>query len=491
MSDTKSQKSSRECNAPDRLDPRVFDALFPAPPDVLPDLVGLESEGDEYSFLLETICGLTDDSQPVEQYDGTLGVTRAFVDAHQSPVAQVQWNDDLATHYTHPGNVNGARWGSGTMISPDLFLTCGHLFDQTGNGWTRPTTNGTTTTISPQEIATRMHLNFNYQVDASGTLRAEARFPITQLVEYRLGGVDMAICRIGGSPGNTYGFTPVATADVALNAMIAIIGHPAGRPKRIEAGPATGLVPGRLLCNDIDTLGGNSGSGILGPVGSLVGVHTNGGCNPQGTGSNFGVPIMTIRNVSPTLQSLNTATAPIPDRIVTSPRDDLIGTLASRDTNTIIDRIGTNPRDDLATLAWLDTTPRGDVIGTKVTIDNIITSPVSDNIITSPGRRRRDRRGRRLPAGAHRPRLARPGDQPGRRARPRRGRWPAAVRPAGRAPLRARGSGGHPQPRGVRGHARAVRGRPARGRGAVGRAQAGVHGRVRTLRRGVRPAGLT
>lgn len=384
MSDTKSQKSSREGNAPDRLDPRVFDALFPAPPDVLPDLVGLESEGDEYSFLLETICGLADDSQPVEQYDGTLGVTRAFVDAHQSPVAQVQWNDDLATHYTNPGNVNGARWGSGTMISPDLFLTCGHLFDQTGNGWTRPTVNGTTTTISPQEIATRMHLNFNYQVDASGTLRAEARFPITQLVEYRLGGVDMAICRIGGSPGNTYGFTPVATADVALNAMIAIIGHPAGRPKRIEAGPATGLVPGRLLYNDIDTLGGNSGSGILGPAGSLVGVHTNGGCNPQGTGSNFGVPIMTIRNVSPTLQNLNTATAPIPDRIVTSPRDDLIGTLASRDTNAIIDQIRTNPRDDLATLAWLDTTPRGDVIGTKVTIDNIVTSPVSDNIITSP-----------------------------------------------------------------------------------------------------------
>lgn len=374
---TTKSASDEATPAQDRLDPRVYDAMFPAPPELLPELVGLEAGGDEYSLLLETICGLADDSQAVEQYDGTLGVTRAFVDAHQSAVAQVQWNDDLASHYTNPGNVNGARWGSGTMISPDLFLTCGHLFDQTGNGWTRPQVNGTSTTISPQEIATRMHLNFNYQVDASGTLRTEASFPITHLLEYRLGGVDMAVCRIGGSPGNTYGWTQVATADVALNAMIAIIGHPAGRPKRIEAGPATGLAPGRLLYNDIDTLGGNSGSGILGPAGSLVGVHTNGGCNAQGTGSNFGVPIMTIRNVSPTLQGLNTATAPIPDRIATSPRDDLVSTAAFRDTSVVADQLRTSPRDDLATLAWLDTNRLWDSIVTQPLRDNA-TSPLGD-----------------------------------------------------------------------------------------------------------------
>ena len=34
-------------------------------------------------------------------------------------------------------------------------------------------------------------------------LRAEQSFPITQLIEYRLGGLDMAVCRIGGSPGLT------------------------------------------------------------------------------------------------------------------------------------------------------------------------------------------------------------------------------------------------------------------------------------------------
>ncbi|HET8987540.1 MAG TPA: trypsin-like peptidase domain-containing protein [Humibacillus sp.] len=361
-------RSTSAKGAEGRLDPRVYDALFVAPDDLLPgSRRGIEGiEGDDYPEIFETICGATDDSQPVEQYDGTLGVTRAFVDAHQAAVAQVQWNANLASIYTSPGDVNGARWGSGTMIGPDLFLTCGHLFDQTGNGWTRPLVNGSTATISPQEIATNMHLNFNYQVDAAGTLRTEASFPITQLIEYRLGGVDMALCRIGGRPGDTYGWSTVATADVAVGAMLAIIGHPAGRPKRIEAGPATALAGGQLSYNDIDTLGGNSGSGILGPAGTVVGVHTNGGCNPAGTGSNFGVPIATIRAVSPTLQSLGTDT--IADTIATNVRADSILTLSRFDDVTFAwrDTITTNVwRDQIATLAWRDTNPADDLLATK------------------------------------------------------------------------------------------------------------------------------
>ena len=122
---------------------------------------------------------MTDDSQPVEQYDGTLGVTTAFVAAHQAAACQVQWNANLASIYTNPGNVSGVRWGSGTMISADLFLTCGHLFDQTGGGWDRPRQNGTTNIITPQEIARNMRLNFNFQVDPAGNLRPEQSFPIT------------------------------------------------------------------------------------------------------------------------------------------------------------------------------------------------------------------------------------------------------------------------------------------------------------------------
>ena len=65
-----------------------------------------------YESIIESICGVADDSQEVEQYDGTLGVTTAFVAARQSAAAQVQWNDNLATIFTNPGNVSGVRWGS-------------------------------------------------------------------------------------------------------------------------------------------------------------------------------------------------------------------------------------------------------------------------------------------------------------------------------------------------------------------------------------------
>ena len=268
----------------------------------------LAKGGDEYAAMLESICGVADDSQPVEQYNGTLGVTIAFVAAHQSAACQVQWNANLASIYTNPGNVSGVRWGSGTMISADLFLTCGHLFDQTGGGWDRPRQNGTTNLITPQEIARNMRLNFNFQVDPAGSLRPEQSFAILELIEYRLGGLDMAICRIDGNPGATFGQTSVSATDAAVPDMICIIGHPAGQPKRIEAGPTTAINGNLIRYGDIDTLGGNSGSGILrASDGRLVGVHTNGGCtsaSPGDGGTNFGQRIEAVIAVSPTLQAL-------------------------------------------------------------------------------------------------------------------------------------------------------------------------------------------
>lgn len=55
--------------------------------------------------------------------------------------------------------------------------------------------------------------------------------------------------------------------------MLCIIGHPAGLPKRVEAGPALAPQGDRILYDDIDTLGGNSGSGVLrASDGRIVGV---------------------------------------------------------------------------------------------------------------------------------------------------------------------------------------------------------------------------
>lgn len=268
-------------------------------------------ERDDYPIILETICGRTDDSQPVEQYDGTLGVSTSFVSENQSPVCQVQWNDNLSSIYTNPGDVSGKRWGTGTMIADNIMITCGHLFDQFPRGWTVPRINGSSERISPQEIAKNMKVNFNYQVDRSGNLRNETSFSLEELIEYRLGELDMSICLISGNPGRTFGVAKVSKEDANKNDILCIIGHPAGKPKRIEAGLATSIDGDFIRYNDIDTLGGNSGSGILrSNNSSIVGIHTNGGCNPSSPSptnplaSNYGLRITKFIDVSPTLQRL-------------------------------------------------------------------------------------------------------------------------------------------------------------------------------------------
>jgi Trypsin-like peptidase domain len=213
----------------------------------------------------ESTCGEIDESQPVEMYDGMLGVTKDFVAAHQSSVAQIQWNNDLATKYQKPGNVVNVRWCSGTMISEDLYLSAGHCFDSVNEefGWQVPKVNGTNDPIQPKEIAKNMHINFNYQVDSHGALRHDQQsFAIVELLEHRLGDLDYAIVKVDGKPGKIFGITPIAVADALIKDMLCIIGHPLGKPKVVEAGPCSDFSDTKIGYNTLDTQGGNSGSGI-------------------------------------------------------------------------------------------------------------------------------------------------------------------------------------------------------------------------------------
>ena len=329
----------------------------------------------DFHDLYESICGVTDDSQDVEMYDGSLGVTQAFVTTHQRPVGVLRWNSNLASIYSNPGNVAGVRWCTGTLIADDLFLTAGHCFDQTGGGWNRPRVNGTTNIIPPGEIATNMSVEFDYQRNAAGVLKTPVSVAVVELMEYRLGGLDFAIARLAGAPGQTWGVTRLASIDANVGDMLCIIQHPAGNPKRIEAGPLTSFDGDRIRYNNIDTLGGSSGSGILRALdGCLVGVHTNGGCNAAMTGSNFGVRVARLLEVSPTLQSLPKHTNPSLDRIVTAIVPDRVTTvLRDRPTTALADRVTTVLRDrptsllaDRFTLPNRDfrTSPLGDVRGT-------------------------------------------------------------------------------------------------------------------------------
>jgi hypothetical protein len=280
--------------------------LYPPRPGMLPP--GADEALVDPSTLLEAICGASTDWQPVEQYDGSLGVTAEFVGRHQSRVGQIQWNFGLGNTYNNPGNVAGERWCTGTLVADGLFLTAGHCFDTVDDplGWQVPQDNATGQAIPPTEIATNMHVNFNFQVDPSGNPRQEQQFPILSLEEHRLGGLDFAVVRLDGQPGAIFGVTEVSAQDADMDSMLCIIQHPAGIRKVIEAGPTTDLHGDDIGYNDLDTLGGSSGSGVLSAsLERIVGVHVLGGCGPaMGTGHNHGVRISAIVQRSPIIQGL-------------------------------------------------------------------------------------------------------------------------------------------------------------------------------------------
>jgi V8-like Glu-specific endopeptidase len=258
--------------------------------------------------LPEAPCGL-DNSEDVELYLGDLGVPIEFVAANQKPVGNLRWNSDpqLRTRYDDPGTVGSWRWCSGTLIAANLFLTAGHCFEQNPRSGHRvPRIKGTNDPIPRAEIATNMHVNFGFQLSSVGADQLGETFPVVELVEDQLGGLDYAIVRLEGTPGlSPYGAARIAQADPTRGSTICIIGHPLGTPKKIEAGPATDLVSDRILYNDIDTDFGSSGSGILQiPDGPIVGVHTTGGCTAARTGHNSGVAISALLRESALLRDL-------------------------------------------------------------------------------------------------------------------------------------------------------------------------------------------
>ena len=79
----KKAQKRRPASARKRGQTGANDPLFvPHPRALAQERLERSTAADPYVALLESICGATDDSQAVEQYDGTLGVTTAFVAAH-------------------------------------------------------------------------------------------------------------------------------------------------------------------------------------------------------------------------------------------------------------------------------------------------------------------------------------------------------------------------------------------------------------------------
>jgi V8-like Glu-specific endopeptidase len=253
----------------------------------------------EISKFKESICEGKNNSQDVEAYEQLMDVTKEFVMACQKPVGLIEWNEGLVSKYKRPGNVSGKPFGTGCLISDNLFLSAGHNFDSEGN---IPRINDTDVLIPPQEIAKNMHIAFNHQLDPDGQNRETQNYQVVELVEHRLGGIDYAIVRLADNPSKNFGFLNVLPIVPELNQTICIIGHPNGWPKMIDVGSVTHVheVSDPLFgYGNIDTLGGDSGAPVIAfPSGKIIGVHTNGGCEDTSIGHNHGQKIASIAEAS-------------------------------------------------------------------------------------------------------------------------------------------------------------------------------------------------
>lgn len=247
------------------------------------------------------ICGPTIDWQDVEQYDGTLGVPVFTAQHMQSPVGQIHWNSDLDKLYKYPGKVSGRRWCTGTLISEDLFLTAGHCFD-----FYDPYLEMFPLAVNRHDIVRdAMHVNFNFQYSKSGELQEEAEYDILELLEYRVGGVDYALLRLDGKPGEYFNFANIRNSSIYPGMPLTIVQHPRNLPKVISSGVVSHTDNAYVYYKHIDTEQGSSGSGVLNTDGELLAVHARGSCSSSDPESvNGGIPIQRIIAQSPTITLL-------------------------------------------------------------------------------------------------------------------------------------------------------------------------------------------
>lgn len=215
----------------------------------------------------ESICGTTDESQFVNHYNQSMWPTWSFVQTHKrTKGALVDGNNASA-----PINC------SGTMVGANLFLTASQCVNASTVG---------------------KIVMFDHELLSNGSPSPVYQSPITAVHEANVGGLGYAILQLftplGYSP---IGVTALAPSDATVGSNVAIMSHPNGGYKMLEAGTVASTTVNELRFADLDTRSQSRGAGIINPSGQLVAVHTTEGCTATG-GTNNGVRASRIRSTS-------------------------------------------------------------------------------------------------------------------------------------------------------------------------------------------------
>jgi V8-like Glu-specific endopeptidase len=120
---------------------------------------------------------------------------------------------------------------------------------------------------------------FGYEISESGTVNIGEKHACSKLIGFSHE-LDVALIKLVGSPGTVWGKLQLNARAIVQGEQAYLIQHPAGEPKQIsrkDCAVTTILADGNASSTDFghkcDTLGGSSGSPILGSDFTVVGLH--------------------------------------------------------------------------------------------------------------------------------------------------------------------------------------------------------------------------
>jgi len=256
---------------------------------------------------LRDLCG-PDNSQEVEQYDGKLGIAIKSVAAMSGSTVLLEWPGLLEFRERLPGyrlgNLYGRKWCTGTLFGGRYILTAGHCIEHSNGKFEYGVHVPMKRTddfsyIEPKELAKFLYIRTNYQVDSRGINRKDQHtIRIGRLLESSFrsaSGLDYAILSVHDDDLGkiNVGSASISTSNVSKGDIIAVIQHPLGGKKKINANSVTRTDGKTIWYDNIDTQLGSSGAAIRNEKGDIVGVHTDAGCEIDEDG-NFGNSISAI-----------------------------------------------------------------------------------------------------------------------------------------------------------------------------------------------------